>query len=96
MHNAMKAQRNPDLIPQARHHINVGTLRAYIVAHLSQHPQIHQDMTLIARQLEPGPDGLPMQIYAFFNETPNGVTTKLSRPTSLMTSSPSCPTSASE
>jgi miniconductance mechanosensitive channel len=30
---------------------------------------IHQDMTLIVRQLEPGPEGLPMQIYCFSNDT---------------------------
>jgi miniconductance mechanosensitive channel len=69
MHNAMKAEGDPDLIPNLRRLTNVGTLRAYIVGYLRQHPMIHQDMTLIVRQLEPGPEGLPMQIYAFSNDT---------------------------
>jgi miniconductance mechanosensitive channel len=58
-----------DLVPEARHLTNVGTLRAYIVNYLRNHPGIHQGMTLIVRQLEPGPQGLPMQIYTFSNDT---------------------------
>ena len=69
LYNAMKAEGDPDLIPNVRKLTNVGTLRAYIVAYLRQHPKIHQEMTLIVRQLKPGPDGLPMEIYAFSNDT---------------------------
>ena len=48
---------------------NVGTLRAYMVAYLKNHPDIHQQMTLMVRQLAPGAEGLPMEIYAFTNTT---------------------------
>lgn len=48
---------------------NLGTLRAYMTAYLKNHPHIHQQMTLMVRQLAPGPDGLPMEIYAFTNTT---------------------------
>jgi miniconductance mechanosensitive channel len=68
-HNAERKGADPDLVPHTRHMTNVGTLRAYIVNYLRSHPKIHQDMTLIVRQLEPGPDGLPLQIYAFSNDT---------------------------
>jgi len=68
-YNTEKAGGGPDVIPNSRRLTNVGTLRAYIVTYLRTHPKIHQDMTLIVRQLEPGPDGLPMQIYAFSNDT---------------------------
>ncbi len=44
---------------------NVGTLRAYIFAYLQSHPGISQDMTLLVRQLEPSPTGLPIEIYCF-------------------------------
>jgi len=47
---------------------NVGTFRAYVEAYLRSHPRIHQDMTLIVRQLQPGPSGLPIEIYAFTND----------------------------
>lgn len=48
---------------------NVGTLRAYLVAYLRSHPGIHQNMTLMVRQLAPTPEGLPLEIYAFTNTT---------------------------
>ncbi len=44
---------------------NVGTFRAYVVAYLSNHPQIHQEMTFLVRQLAPGERGLPIEIYVF-------------------------------
>ncbi len=48
---------------------NVGTLRAYIFRYLRNHPRINQDMTLLVRQREPTPDGLPIQIYCFTSTT---------------------------
>lgn len=47
---------------------NIGTFRAYIQAYLAKHPQIHQDLTVLVRQLEPSSTGLPIQIYAFSRE----------------------------
>ena len=44
---------------------NIGTFRAYITSYLREHPMISKDMTLMVRQLEPTPMGLPMQIYVF-------------------------------
>lgn len=48
---------------------NIGTLRAYISSYLRNHPGIHKEMTLMVRQLAPGPEGLPLQVYAFTNST---------------------------
>ena len=48
---------------------NIGTFRAYVIAYLRKHPDIHDDMTFIVRQLEPTPLGLPMQIYVFVSDT---------------------------
>jgi miniconductance mechanosensitive channel len=48
---------------------NVGTFRAYIHSYLKHHPKIHTGMTLIVRQLQPGTEGLPIEIYAFSNDT---------------------------
>lgn len=47
---------------------NIGTLRAYIVSYMRQHPKVRQDATLMVRQLAPGPEGLPIEIYAFSSE----------------------------
>ncbi len=48
---------------------NVGTFRAYAYNYLKNHPRIHNDMTLIVRQLTPGSEGLPLEIYCFTNTT---------------------------
>ncbi|HWJ70262.1 MAG TPA: mechanosensitive ion channel domain-containing protein [Sphingobium sp.] len=48
---------------------NLGTFRAYMLAYLRAHDGIAQDMTLIARQLAPTPQGLPLEIYCFANNT---------------------------
>ncbi len=52
-----------------RHLTNVGTFRAYLEAYLRRHAKVRQDMTLLVRQLPPGPQGLPIEIYAFSGET---------------------------
>ncbi|MEN5249957.1 mechanosensitive ion channel family protein [Brucella pseudintermedia] len=44
---------------------NIGTFRAYVEAYVRAHPQIHQNMTILVRQLQPGPEGLPLEIYCF-------------------------------
>ena len=48
---------------------NVGTFRAYVAAYLRQHPKIHRDMTFLIRQLPPGENGLPIEVYVFTNDT---------------------------
>jgi miniconductance mechanosensitive channel len=48
---------------------NIGVFRAYVKSYLSQHPQIHHDMTVMVRQLKPGPEGLPIEIYCFTRTT---------------------------
>jgi len=48
---------------------NIGTFRAYVIAYLKNHPLINQDMTLLVRQLQPTPQGLPIEIYVFSKDT---------------------------
>ncbi|MGR5244130.1 mechanosensitive ion channel family protein [Vibrio sp. PNB23_22_6] len=48
---------------------NLGMFRAYINAYLRANKDIHQYMLLMVRQLEPTPEGIPLQIYAFSNNT---------------------------
>jgi len=48
---------------------NAGTFRAYAYNYLKNHPNIDKNMTLIVRQLGPGPEGLPLEIYCFANTT---------------------------
>lgn len=66
---------NESLGPQANSKLNqraltnLGTFRAYIQNYLQHHPGIHQEMTLLVRQLEPTAQGLPLEIYCFSNST---------------------------
>jgi len=48
---------------------NIGTYRAYIAKYLEHHPRIHKGLTAMVRQLAPGEHGLPLEIYAFTNDT---------------------------
>ena len=48
---------------------NIGTFRAYILNYLKHHQRMHQDMTMMVRQLAPTSDGLPLQVYGFTNTT---------------------------
>jgi miniconductance mechanosensitive channel len=68
-HNA-KIETGRDGFGDPRRLTNVGTFRAYIVQYLRSHPKLHQTgMTLLVRQLAPSPQGLPIELYVFTNDT---------------------------
>ena len=48
---------------------NIGTFRAYLKAYLKQREDISDGLTFLVRQLEPKPDGIPIQIYVFATTT---------------------------
>ena len=61
---------DPFVTPNLRRLTNLGTFRAWIWATLRSHPQIHQTgHTLLVRQLPPGAQGVPIEIYCFANDT---------------------------
>jgi miniconductance mechanosensitive channel len=62
-------EREVDAEVNQRRLTNIGTFRAYAFNYLRNHPKIRQDLTLLVRQLAPGPDGLPLEIYCFTNTT---------------------------
>ena len=47
---------------------NLGMFRAYIKEYLKQHPKVHQNMTLLVRQLQPTEKGIPIELYLFSND----------------------------
>ena len=53
----------------ARHLTNIGTFRAYLLNYLKHHPHIHQQLTLLVRQMQPTAHGLPIQVYCFTSTT---------------------------
>lgn len=48
---------------------NIGTFRAYVEAYIKAHPLTHHGMTTLVRQLPPGPNGIPIEIYVFSKDT---------------------------
>ena len=56
------------LLINGRHLTNVGTFRAYLEHYLRAHPDIHQEMTFLVRQLAPTEHGLPIEIYVFSSD----------------------------
>jgi len=52
-----------------RQQTNIGAFRAYVEAYLRNNSKIHQEgFTFLIRQLQPGPEGLPLEIYVFTND----------------------------
>jgi len=68
-YNEETAALGPDVVPLKRWLTNVGTFRAYVLEYLKASPKIHKDMTLLVRQLAPTPQGLPIELYCFTNDT---------------------------
>ena len=67
MAGATAAER--DVAVNMRRLTNIGTFRAYAWRYLKQHSQIRDDMTLLVRQLQPGPQGIPIELYCFTSTT---------------------------
>lgn len=59
---------DPDSQANGRRLTNLGTFRAYVDAYLRANPAIHRDMTFLVRQLEPTPEGVPIEIYVFSSD----------------------------
>lgn len=63
------AEEDSEIIANARHLTNLGTFRAYILEYLKQHPLVHHGFTTLVRQQQPGPEGLPLQIWTHIKDT---------------------------
>ena len=59
---------NKKLLLNGRNLTNVGVFRKYIETYLENHPAINKEMMIMARQLAPTTQGLPLEIYAFSSD----------------------------
>ncbi len=48
---------------------NIGTFREYALAYLRRQTDLHQDMLMIVRMMEPESQGIPIEVYCFSNKT---------------------------
>ena len=67
-HNKVQKVNLENLV-NGRRMTNIGVFRNYIEAYLLNHPSIHKRLTILVRQLKPTENGLPIEIYAFTNDT---------------------------
>ncbi|MGE5944171.1 MAG: mechanosensitive ion channel family protein [Flavobacteriales bacterium] len=68
--NMYNEQNNIDknLLINGRNLTNIGVFRKYIDSYLKNHSAINKDMMIMARQLAPTTQGIPMEIYAFSSD----------------------------
>ncbi len=59
---------NKDLLLNGRNLTNLGVFRKYIDIYLNNHSAINKDMMIMARQLAPTTQGIPLEIYAFSSD----------------------------
>lgn len=60
---------NTNIELNGRRLTNLGVFRIYITEYLKQNPYIHKDMWRMVRQLQSQNKGVPLEIYAFSNDT---------------------------
>ncbi len=60
---------DPSVLVNGRRLTNVGTFREYLKAYLNQRSDVDNNLTFLIRQLQPGAEGLPIEIYIFANTT---------------------------
>ena len=61
-------QVDKSVLINGRNMTNFGIFRKYITQYLSQYPGLNKDMILLCRQLQPTPQGVPLEIYTFSND----------------------------
>ncbi len=56
---------NKDLLVNGRNLTNIGVFRKFVETYIENHSAINKEMMIMARQLEPTTQGIPIEIYAF-------------------------------
>lgn len=69
MFQERKLIENPELIINGRQLTNIGVFREYVFNYLKNNQHIDQQETIIVRQLENTPQGMPLEIYCFTNDS---------------------------
>lgn len=63
-HN-LKEKVDDSILVNGRRQTNLGIFRAYVSEYLKNNPWINPEMTMLVRQLQPGENGIPLEIYVF-------------------------------
>ncbi|MDE5610522.1 MAG: mechanosensitive ion channel, partial [Odoribacter sp.] len=60
-----KVNQDKQTVLDERKLTNIGVFRYYMEAWIEANPNINMNMTHMVRQLQPGPTGMPVQVYCF-------------------------------
>lgn len=63
-HN-FEEQVDDSILVNGRRQTNIGVFRSYVAEYLKQNPWVNPEMTMLVRQLQPGENGIPLEIYVF-------------------------------
>lgn len=68
--SSFNTEKNIDksVLINGRNMTNVGVFRKYMQTYVENHSAVNKDMTIMVRQLEPTPHGLPLEIYCFSSD----------------------------
>ncbi len=69
MFQERKLIENPELLINGRQLTNIGVFREYVFNYLKNNQHIDQEGTILVRQLENTPQGMPLEIYCFTNDS---------------------------
>lgn len=61
--------KNPELLINGTQLTNIGVFREYVFNYLKNNKHIEQQGTILVRQLENTPQGMPLEIYCFTNDS---------------------------
>jgi len=59
---------NKELLLNGKNLTNIGVFRKYIETYIENHSGTNKEMMIMVRQLAPGTQGIPLEIYAFSND----------------------------
>jgi len=59
---------NKDLLLNGRNLTNIGVFRKYIETYIENHSGTNKKMMIMVRQLAPGTQGIPLEVYAFSSD----------------------------
>lgn len=58
-----------DKLSQLSHEVNLSAFSRHIENYLMKSPHVHQESLIMVRQLQPTPEGIPLELYFFTNVT---------------------------
>lgn len=68
-HFVEKGWLTPEEATQAQPPVNLRVFRDYLQNYLKQHPKVHKELMIMVRQMQPTPEGLPLEVYCFSDTT---------------------------